>query len=125
MIDITERVSRVLPRKMIISNTIDLNVIRSEESEDKLHQLTIIKIDKRGIVLYLLKNLSTVGKPTITVFYTGSRDKGILLKVQDTIDLSKPRDITDLVNASVIRLVSGEVQEFTREDLKEFDRFLK
>lgn len=125
MIDITDRVSRVVPKKMIISNTIDLNIIKSEESEDRLHQVTIIKIDKLGIILYLVKRLSPVGKPTITVFYTGYRDKGILLKVQDTIDLAKPRDITDLVNTAVLKLVSGEVQEFTREELKEFINYLK
>ena len=125
MVDITDRVSRVVPKKMIISNTIDLNIIKSEESEDRLHQVTIIKIDKLGIILYLVKRLSPVGKPTITVFYIGHRDKGILLKIQDTIDLAKPRDITDLVNTAVLKLVSGEVQEFTREELKEFYNYIK
>ena len=113
--DITEKVSRVTPHRMIISNTIDLQIIRAEESDDRLHQLTVIKIDKLGIVLYLLKEPSTVGKPTVTSFYKGTRDVGTLLRVQDTIDLSKPRDITDLVDASVKKLVIGEVGELPKE----------
>lgn len=109
ILDITNRVERLLPSRMIISTTIDTKVIQSEESEDKLHQLTVVKIDKLGIILYLLKQPSTVGKPTVTSFYKGSHDSGVLLKIQDSLDLAKPRDLNDLVEESVHRLIKGEL----------------
>ena len=49
--NITDRVDRLLPNRQIISTTIDTRVVISEESEDKLHQLTGIRIDKLGITL--------------------------------------------------------------------------
>lgn len=107
--NITDRVDRLLPNRQIISTTIDTRVVISEESEDKLHQLTGVRIDKLGITLYFYKRPSNVGKPTVISFYKGQKDSGLLLKLQDTIDLAKPRDLSDLIDESIHRLIKGEL----------------
>ena len=42
-------------------------------------------------------------------FYKGQKDSGLLLKLQDTIDLAKPRDLSDLIDESIHRLIKGEL----------------